>query len=77
MQKKPWKLIASIDGPDGKPGYKEYFIVRATCLPNAIVALCRARPDLTNIQIEASESREGFLDWFPPGADVFSVMVVS
>jgi hypothetical protein len=28
--KKPWKIVVHIQGVDGKPSWKEYFIVRDT-----------------------------------------------
>jgi hypothetical protein len=43
MEKRPWKLIANVPGIAGKPGVKEYYVVRAVDEQNAIVACALGR----------------------------------
>ena len=78
MQKKPWKLIAYIEGLDGKPGWQEYFLVRDVDRYAAIATLLKGRPDLGNPRVEVKGGASpDFLDWIQPDKDVFSIMVVS
>ena len=78
MQKKPWKLIAHIEGPDGKRNCREYFLVKDVDRYAAIATLLRGRPDLANPRVEVKGGASpDFLDWIQPDKDVFSIMVVS
>jgi hypothetical protein len=77
MQKKPWKLIAHIEGPDGPLGFREYFLVRDVDRYAAIATLLKGRPDLGNPRVEVKGGASpGFLDWIQPDKDVFSIRVV-
>jgi hypothetical protein len=76
--KKPWKIIVHVQGVDGKPGSKEYFIVRDTDKQAALATLRRTRPDLLYFLSEVKgEATQDFLDWIQPDKDVFSIMVVA
>ena len=78
MRKKPWKLIAYVEGADGKSGSQEYFLVRDVDRYAAIAALLKSRPDLENSRVEVKGGASpDFLDWIQPDKDVFSIMVVS
>jgi hypothetical protein len=79
MEKKLWKLIANLPGIAGKPGLKEYYVVREADEQNAIAALLSARADLqaaatTELRGQADHA---FIEWVQPDRDVFQVMVVS
>jgi len=76
--KKPWKIVVHIQGVDGKPSWKEYFIVRDTDGQAALATLRSVRPDLLYFLSEVKgEATQDFLDWIQPDKDVFSIMVVS
>jgi len=78
MRKKPWKLIAYIEGPDGKSGPQEYFLVRDVDRYAAIATLLKTRPDLGKSRVEVKGGASpDFLDWIQPDKDVFSIMVLS
>jgi hypothetical protein len=77
-RKKPWKLIAYIEGLDGKSGPQEYFIVRDVDRYAAIATLLKSRPDLGKSLVEVKGGASpDFLDWIQPDKDVFSIMVLS
>jgi hypothetical protein len=78
MEKKLWKLIANVPGIAGKPGVKEYYVVREVDEQNAIVALLCARADLQAATVELrGQADQAFIEWVQPNRDVFQVMVVS
>lgn len=78
MRKKPWKLIAYIEGLDGKSGSQEYFLVRDVDRYAAIATLLKGRPDLGTSRVEVKGGASpDFLDWIQPDKDVFSIMVLS
>lgn len=78
MRKKPWKLIAYIEGQDGKSGSREYFLVRDVDRYAAMATLLKGRPDLGKSRVEVKGGASpDFLDWIQPEKDVFSIMVVS
>jgi hypothetical protein len=78
MEKKLWKLIANVPGIAGKPGVKEYYLVREVDEQNAIVALLCARADLQAATVELrGQADQAFIEWVQPNRDVFQVMVVS
>jgi hypothetical protein len=63
-RKKPWKLIAYIEGPDGKSGPQEYFLVRDVDRYAAIATLLKSRPDLGKSRVEVKGGASpDFLDW--------------
>src|ERR1700758_1120070 len=67
MEKKLWKLIANVPGIAGKPGVKEYYVVRAVDEQNAIVALLCARADLQAATVELrGEADQAFIEWVQP-----------
>ena len=79
MEKKLWKLIANVPGIAGKPGLKEYYVVREVDEQNAIVALLNTRADLrafATIELRG-EADQAFIEWVQPDRDVFQIMVVS
>jgi hypothetical protein len=57
MQKKPWKLIAHIEESDGRPGCREYFLVRDVDRYAAIATLLKGRPDLGNLELKSKVAR--------------------
>jgi len=76
--KKTWKIVARVPAVDEAPGYREYFIVRATDRHDALATLQKARKDLLDIPCEVKgEAGEDFLDWLEFDKDVFSIIVVS
>lgn len=78
MRKKPWRLIAYVEGLDGKSGSQEYFLVRDVDRYAAIATLLKGRPDLGTSRVEVKGgANPDFLDWIQPDKDVFSIMVVS
>src|ERR1700730_7508621 len=78
MEKKLWQLIANVPGIAGKPGVKEYYVVREVDEQNAIVALLCARADLQAATVELrGQADQAFIEWVQPNRDVFQVMVVS
>ena len=78
MRKKPWKLVAHIEESGGKPGRREYFLVRDVDRYAAIATLLKGRPDLGNPRIEVKGgANPDFLDWIQPDKDVFSIRVVA
>jgi len=48
----PWKLIAYIEGLDGKLGSQEYFLVRDVDRHAAITTLLKGRSDLGKSRVE-------------------------
>jgi hypothetical protein len=79
MEKKLWKLIANLPGIAGKPGLKEYYVVREVDEQRAIAALLSARTDLQaagTIELRG-QADQAFIEWVQPDRDVFQVMVVS
>jgi hypothetical protein len=79
MEKKLWKLIANIPGIAGKPGWREYFLVREVDEQNAIVTLLHTRTDLQaagTIELRG-QADQAFIEWVQPDQDVFQVMVIS
>jgi len=79
MEKKLWKLIANVPGVAGKPGLKEYYVVREVDEQSAIVALLSTRTDLqaaATIELRG-QADQAFIEWVQPDRDVFQVMVVS
>ena len=52
MQKKPWKLIAHIEGPDGKPNCREYFLVKDVDRYAAIATYSGAGPTLGTLGLK-------------------------
>ena len=78
MEKRLWNLIANVPGIAGKPGVKEYYVVREVDEQNAIVALLCARADLQAATVELrGQADQAFIEWVQPNRDVFQVMVVS
>ena len=78
MQTRAWKLVAHIPGLDGKPGWREYYVVRDTGQMQAVATLIKRRPELADCRIEPrGEASEGFMDWVEPDNDVFQVVVMS
>jgi hypothetical protein len=67
--KKSWKIMVHVQGMDGKPGWKEYFIVSDTDKQEAMRSFRRARPDLLNYfgEVVGQATQE----------DLSSIMVVS
>jgi hypothetical protein len=79
MEKKLWKLIANVPGIAGKPGLKEYYVVREVDEQNALVALLTTRTDLqASATIELrGQADQAFIEWVQPDRDVFQIVVVS
>jgi hypothetical protein len=79
MEKKLWKLIANVPGVAGKPGVKEYYLVREVDEQSALMALLKTRADLqatATIELRG-QADQAFIEWVQPDRDVFQVMVVS
>ncbi len=79
MEKKLWKLIANVPGTAGKPGWREYYVVREVDEQNAMVALLSTRTDLqaaATIELRG-QADQAFIEWVQPDRDVFQIMVVS
>jgi hypothetical protein len=79
METKFWKLIVTLPGIAGKPGWKEYYVVREVDEQNAVVALLSIRTDLRDLAtIEVrGQVDEAFIEWIQPARDVFQVVVLS
>ena len=79
MEKKLWKLIANMPGIAGKPGLKEYYVVREVDEQTAMAALLSTRVDLqgaATIELRG-QADQAFIEWVQPDRDVFQVMVAS
>lgn len=79
MEKRLWKLIANVPGIAGKPGLKEYYLVREVDEQSALVALLSTRTDLQGAATFElrGQADKAFVEWVQPDRDVFQVMVIS